>query len=92
MVASLCHCTCIANCRTSAPADIALFTGDPRPAKRAVFPSPIALMPLFHDLFGVAGAAGTDVALGLPNGCKTAEVAIGPRGWLITGELGDAMA
>ena len=49
-------------------------------------------MPLFHDLFGVAGAAGTDVALGLPNGCKTAVVAIGPRGWLITGELDAAVA
>ena len=49
-------------------------------------------MPLFHAMLGAAGAAGTDVALGLPNGCKTAVVAIGPRGWLITGELGDAMA
>ncbi len=47
-------------------------------------------MPLLHDLFGVAGAAGTDVALGLPNGCKTAVVAIGP--WLIDGELDDAAA
>ena len=43
-------------------------------------------MPLFHGLCGVAGAAGTEVALGLPNGCKTAVVAIGPRGWLRSGD------
>ena len=49
-------------------------------------------MPLFHGLCGVAGAAGTEVALGLPNGCRTAVVAIGPRGCRRSGDLDAAEA